>query len=103
MGTTLLFSACEDLKFGESFLEKPVSNELNIDSVFNKKIYAEQALAEAYHSLPDFLPAQGRLGYGVLEMLTDLADWNKKGAPKFYSGTVMVPTNIPNICHTDWE
>lgn len=88
MGTTLLFSACEDLKFGESFLEKPVSNELNIDSVFNKKIYAEQALAEAYHSLPDFLPAQGRLGYGVLEMLTDLADWNKKGAPKFYSGTV---------------
>lgn len=37
MGTTLLFSACEDLKFGESFLEKPVSNELNIDSVFNKR------------------------------------------------------------------
>lgn len=53
-----------------------------------KRFNAEQALAEAYHSLPDFLPAQGRLGYGVLEMLTDLADWNKKGAPKFYSGTV---------------
>lgn len=88
VGATLLFTACEDLKFGEKFLEKPVSNELNIDSVFNKKIYAEQALAEAYHSLPDFLPTQGRLGYGVLEMLTDLADWNKKGAPKFYSGTV---------------
>lgn len=88
MGATLLFTACEDLKFGEKFLEKPVSNELNIDSVFNKKIYAEQALAEAYHSLPDFLPTQGRLGYGTLEMLTDLADWNKKGAPKFYSGTV---------------
>ncbi len=88
VGATLLFTACEDLKFGEKFLEKPVSNELNIDSVFNKKIYAEQALAEAYHSLPDFLPTQGRLGYGTLEMLTDLADWNKKGAPKFYSGTV---------------
>lgn len=82
------FSACEDLKFGEAFLEKPLSNELNIDSVFHKKIYAEQALAEVYHSLPDFLPMQGRLGYGVLEMLTDLGDWNKKGAPKFYSGTV---------------
>ena len=88
VGATLLFTACEDLKFGEKFLEKPVSNELNIDSVFNKKIYAEQALAEAYHSLPYFLPTQGRLGYGTLEMLTDLADWNKKGAPKFYSGTV---------------
>jgi hypothetical protein len=31
---------------------------------------------------------QGRLGYGVLEMLTDLGDWTKKGAPKFYTGTV---------------
>ena len=39
----------------------------NIDSVFNKKVYAEQALAETYHSLPDYLPMQGRLGYGVLE------------------------------------
>ena len=37
---------------------------------------------------PDYLPMQGRLGYGVLEMLTDLGDWTKKGAPKFYTGTV---------------
>ena len=29
----------------------------NIDSVFNKKVYAEQALAETYHSLPDYLPS----------------------------------------------
>lgn len=81
-------SGCEDLKFGEKFLDKPISNELNIDSVFGKKIYADQALAEVYHSLPDFLPVQGRLAYGTLEMLTDLADWTKKGAPKYYTGTV---------------
>lgn len=82
-----MLTGCEDLKFGEKFLDKPLSNEQNIDSVFNKKIYAEQALAEAYHSLPDYLPMRGRLGYGVLEMLTDLGDWTKKGAPKFYTGT----------------
>ncbi|MBR8719067.1 hypothetical protein IX307_000702 [Bacteroides pyogenes] len=83
-----VLAGCEDIKFGEKFLDKPLSNELNIDSVFNKKVYAEQALAEVYHSLPDFLPMQGRMGYGVLEILTDLADWTKKGAPKFYTGTV---------------
>ena len=79
MGCLSLFAltliGCEDLKFGEKFLDKPISNEQNIDSVFNKKVYAEQALAETYHSLPDYLPMQGRLGYGVLEMLTDLGDW----------------------------
>ena len=82
--SVLTLIGCEDLKFGEKFLDKPISNEQNIDSVFNKKVYAEQALAETYHSLPDYLPMQGRLGYGVLEMLTDLGDWTKKGAPKFY-------------------
>ena len=86
--SVLTLIGCEDLKFGEKFLDKPISNEQNIDSVFNKKVYAEQALAETYHSLPDYLPMQGRLGYGVLEMLTDLGDWTKKGAPKFYTGTV---------------
>ena len=63
MGCLSLFAltliGCEDLKFGEKFLDKPISNEQNIDSVFNKKVYAEQALAETYHSLPDYLPMQG--------------------------------------------
>ena len=36
-----VLAGCEDIKFGEKFLDKPLSNELNIDSVFNKKIYAE--------------------------------------------------------------
>ena len=105
MGCLSLFAltliGCEDLKFGEKFLDKPISNEQNIDSVFNKKVYAEQALAETYHSLPDYLPMQGRLGYGVLEMLTDLGDWTNKGAPKFYTGTVD-GTNIWNIFHIGW-
>ena len=39
MGCLSLFAltliGCEDLKFGEKFLDKPISNEQNIDSVFN--------------------------------------------------------------------
>ena len=77
--SVLTLIGCEDLKFGEkNFWKMLISNELNIDSVFNKKVYAEQALAETYHSLPDYLPMQGRLGYGVLEMLTDLGDPGRK-------------------------
>ena len=45
---------CEDLKFGNAFLEKPVSTHETIDTVFSQRKYAEQALAEVYHSLPDY-------------------------------------------------
>lgn len=34
---------CEDLKFGNSFLEKPQGDEKSIDSVFSQKRYADQA------------------------------------------------------------
>ncbi len=100
-----VFAGCEDIKFGEAFLDKPLSTEYTIDSVFSKKIFAEQALAETYHSLPDFLPMQGRMGYGVLEVLTDMGDWSKKGAPKFYTGTVDATTafleHLPYRLDTD--
>lgn len=46
---------CEDLKFGSSFLEKPLSEDVNIDTVFAHKKYADQALNHFYKSLPDFM------------------------------------------------
>ncbi len=67
-------ASCEDFKLGNDFLEKPLSDEMNIDSVFAKKVYSEQQLAQAYHSLPDYLPVNGRLRWGVLEGITDLAE-----------------------------
>ena len=30
-------TGCEDLKFGDSFLEKPASDEMSIDSVCSRK------------------------------------------------------------------
>ena len=49
--------SCEDLKFGNAFLEKPVSDEMSIDEVFSSKQYADQALNQFYKSLQDYLPS----------------------------------------------
>ena len=62
----LSVSACEDFKFGNDFLDKPITTDVTIDTVFSRKVYAEQALAEIYRSLPDFLPTGGRLSWATL-------------------------------------
>ena len=46
----LSVSACEDFKFGNDFLDKPITTDVTIDTVFSRKVYAEQALAEIYRS-----------------------------------------------------
>lgn len=80
---------CEDLKFGNAFLEKPVSTDVTIDTVFSQRKYAEQALAEVYHSLPDYLPTDGKLSWGTLETITDLGENTKAaGAQGYYTGTL---------------
>ncbi len=52
---------CEDLKFGNSFLEKPQGDEKSIDSVFSQKRYADQALNQFYKK-----PAGLHAGFGWL-------------------------------------
>lgn len=74
-GMLIMATACEDLKFGNSFLEKPLSTEVNIDTVFSKKIYSDQALRQAYRSLPDLMPtaSSGARPEGrVLDIYSDL-------------------------------
>ena len=46
-------TSCEDFKFGNAFLDKPMSTDLTIDTVFAHKKYADQVLAEVYFSMPD--------------------------------------------------
>ena len=86
--SSLLLTACDDFDFGNKFLEKPLSDEMNLDSVFSKKMYAEQHLAQAYHSLPDFLPHNNRLSWGCLESITDLADYVKGGGTHYHKGSL---------------
>lgn len=85
---SLLLVGCDDLKFENDFLEKPLSNEMNIDSVYAKKVYAEQALNQVYHSLPDFHPHNNRLSWCALESITDLADALKSGGTEYHKGNV---------------
>ena len=68
------FAGCEDLKFGNAFLEKPVSDDMSIDSVFSYKKYADQALNQFYKSLPDFMPMQYGYNAGAFieDVFTDL-------------------------------
>ena len=85
----LLVCACEDFKFGNDFLDKPFTTDSNIDTVFSRKVYAEQALAEIYRSLPDFQPTGGRLSWAILECMTDLGDAVKTGGIReYHSGAV---------------
>lgn len=84
----ILTIGCDDFKFGNDFLEKPLSDEMNIDSVYSKKVYAEQALAQVYHTLPDFMPHANRLGWGMLESITDLADMIKAGGTGYHQGSL---------------
>lgn len=73
--------SCEDFKLGNAFLEKPLTTDVNIDTIFNNRKYAEQILNQAYHSLPDFQQAENQM---YIEILTDLGD----GQSAYYSGQV---------------
>ena len=85
-------TSCEDFKFGNAFLDKPMSTDLTIDTVFAHKKYADQVLAEVYFSMPDFMAADGRLGWLMLEALTDLGD--RPASPHaYYAGTVTAATS----------
>ncbi len=55
-------TGCEDFKFGNAFLEKPISDDINIDTVFAHKKYADQLLNQIYRTLPDYLPLEAK-GY----------------------------------------
>lgn len=79
---------CDDFKFGNAFLEKPVSDEVNIDTVFGNKVYAEQQLAQVYHTMPDHMPSNNRLGWAALECLTDLAEDLKSGGTEYHKGSL---------------
>ncbi len=95
----ILFSGCEDLKFGNDFLEKRTSTDVSMDEVYSKKVYAEQALAEVYRSLPEGLPVLGRLKYCMLESITDLADSPKSGGIVDYFGTSNSATGGRNLAY----
>ena len=49
-------TGCQDLKFGDAFLEKPPSSEVDINTIYGDAAYARRALWAAYRTLPYGLP-----------------------------------------------
>lgn len=87
-------ASCEDLAFGDKFLQKPPSGDVTIDTIFSTADYARRVLWYAYGTLPWELPKEydgdGALRFTVLESLTDLnqATLGWSGAERiYYSGT----------------
>lgn len=85
------FSACQDLILGDRFLDKLPSDDVTIDTIFSKKVYAEQFLAQTYNELFYGYNMDGlnpRMDQDMLEPLSDLC---LSGAPKgannyYYNG-----------------
>lgn len=71
--------ACEDLAFGNKFLQKPPSTDVTIDTVFSTAEYARRTLWYSYQYLPYGLETSGywtTMWLGNLEGLTDLNNDN---------------------------
>lgn len=68
--------ACEDLAFGDKFLQKPPSTDVTIDTVFSTAEYARRVLWYSYQYLPMGLETSSSywntMWLGVIEGLTDL-------------------------------
>ena len=71
------FSSCDDLEFGNKFLEKEPSVDITKDTIFSSKDLAMRYLTQGYTTLPyglnlDFSEKDNKLGMDVEEALTDL-------------------------------
>ena len=78
VGVSILFASCVDqIKFGDSFLEKPpTTSDLNQDSIFGKADYARAFLWNTYSKMYFGLPynwgdVTSKMNTGVFEALSD--------------------------------
>ncbi|MEG0887930.1 MULTISPECIES: RagB/SusD family nutrient uptake outer membrane protein [Bacteroides] len=71
----LAIVACEDLAFGDKFLQKPPSTDVTIDTVYSTAEYARRVLWYSYEYLPYGHETSGywtTMWLGCIEGLTDL-------------------------------
>ncbi len=73
-----LICSCSDITFGDKFLgDHPEESGATIDTVFQTSVTADKVLSNAYRHLPYGLPTgdkpNDKIGYDVLECITDLA------------------------------
>lgn len=96
VGVALFVSSCVDqVKFGDSFLEKAPGVAVTQDTIFGKATYARAFLWNTYGKLYYALPVywntvEGKMNTGIFEMMSDCwhshTDWNGINR-KYYSGS----------------
>lgn len=96
VGVALFVSSCVDqVKFGDSFLEKALGVAVTQDTIFGKATYARAFLWNTYSKLYYALPVywntvEGKMNTGIFEMMSDCwhshTDWNGINR-KYYSGS----------------
>ncbi len=75
MASLSMVVSCEDLAFGDKFLQKPPSSDVTIDTIFSTAEYAKRILWRSYQYLPYGMETASQLTQmhlAVLEGLTDL-------------------------------
>ena len=95
-GVALFSSSCVDqVKFGDSFLEKAPGVAVTQDTIFGEATYARAFLWNTYSKLYYALPVywntvEGKMNTGIFEMMSDCwhshTDWNGINR-KYYSGS----------------
>ena len=96
VGVALFVSSCVDqVKFGDSFLEKAPGVAVTQDTIFGKATYARAFLWNTYSKIYYALPVywntvEGKMNTGIFEMMSDCwhshTDWNGINR-KYYSGS----------------
>ena len=77
VGVALFVSSCVDqVKFGDSFLEKAPGVAVTQDTIFGKATYARAFLWNTYSKLYYALPVywntvEGKMNTGIFEMMSD--------------------------------
>lgn len=76
LGLLISTNACEDLAFGDKFLQKPPSTDVTIDTIYSTAEYARRVLWYSYQNLPIGLETTSSywntMWMGTIEGLTDL-------------------------------
>lgn len=72
--------SCEDLAFGNKFLQKPPSTDVTIDTIFSTAEYARRVLWYSYNKMP--------YGFGMSEYTTTMRVGNMEGLTDLNQTTV---------------
>ncbi len=103
LGVSVLITSCKEIRLGNSFLEKPPSVDVTLDTIFSNLEFAQRFLAGAYTTLPYGLPKNwedSNMNLDFLECLTDINQsdltWSA-GRDLYYSGKYTAAEENSNI------